>query len=188
LIANADKTLNRQLSAQRHISVRPQLGLGRDGQQSADHMIYIASDHAGFALKSVLYNYLKEQDLAVEDVGPFKYDKDDDYPDFIYPCAAKVASGDGNRGIVIGFSGQGEALVANKVRGIRAAIFQGGDLKIVELSRQHNDSNVLSLASSFVNEDLAKQAVDLWLSAKFEGGRHQRRIDKIKKIEQQTFR
>jgi ribose 5-phosphate isomerase B len=151
-------------------------------------MIYIASDHAGFELKNKLVEYLKEQDLEVEDVGPFKFDKDDDYPDYIYPCAVKVAAEDGNKGIVLGLSGNGEAMVANKVRGIRCALYQGGDLKIIELSRQHNDANVLSLGFGFVTEQQAKQAVDLWLKTGFEGGRHLRRIEKIKKIEQETFK
>ncbi len=151
-------------------------------------MIYIASDHAGFELKNTLCQYLKEQNLEVEDVGPFKYDKDDDYPDFIYPCAVKTASVDGNRGIVLGLSGNGEAIVANKVRGIRCALYQGGDLKIVELARQHNDANMLSLGFGFVSVAQAKAAVDLWLKTGFEGGRHQRRIDKIKRIEQQSFK
>jgi ribose 5-phosphate isomerase B len=152
-------------------------------------MIYIASDHAGFELKNTLFNYLKEKGLEVEDVGPFQYDKDDDYPDFIYPCAVKVKDGgDEARGIVIGWSGQGEAMVANKVRAVRAVIYQGGDAKIIELSRQHNNANVLSLGAGFVNADSAKQVVDLWLKTPFEGGRHQRRLDKVKQIEAEAFK
>ena len=151
-------------------------------------MIFLASDHAGFEFKNTLYNYLKEQGLDVEDVGPFGYDKDDDYPDFIYPCAVKVVSVLGNRGIIIGHSGQGEAMVANKVRGARAAVFTGGDLEIVKLSRQHNDANMLSIGAHFVDQALAKQAVDIWLQTAFEAGRHQRRLDKIKQIEQEIYK
>ena len=142
-------------------------------------MIYIASDHAGFELKNTLCNYLKEQDLEVEDVGPFKYDKDDDYPDFIYPCAVKVASVEGNKGIVLGLSGNGEAIVANKVRGIRCAIYQGGDLKIIELSRQHNNANVLVLAGRKTPVALAEACLDAFLDTAFEGGRHARRVAKL---------
>jgi ribose 5-phosphate isomerase B len=79
-------------------------------------------------------------------------------------------------------------MVANKVRGIRCALYQGGDLKIIELSRQHNNANMLSLGFGFVTVPQAQQAVDLWLSTKFEAGRHQRRIDKIKKIEQELYK
>lgn len=151
-------------------------------------MIYIASDHAGFELKNQLLNYLKESGMEVEDVGPFKYDKDDDYPDYVYPCAVKTVESVDNFGIVIGFSGQGEALVANKVKGSRAVVYLGGDLKIIELSRQHNNANILSLGAGFVNFELAKSAVDLWLKTKFEGGRHERRLDKIKAIEQELYK
>lgn len=152
-------------------------------------MIYIASDHAGFAFKHALLAYLKEKGLAVEDMGPFVYEKSDDYPDFIYPCAVKVAMGQSNeKGIVIGFSGQGEAIVANKVRGIRAAIYPGGNLDIVKLSREHNDSNILSLGAGFLTVDEAKQALDLWLATPFAGERHLRRINKIKEIEKRLYK
>jgi ribose 5-phosphate isomerase B len=147
-------------------------------------MIFIASDHAGFELKQVLIDYLKSKNIAVEDCGPFAYDKQDDYPDLIHPCAEKVAADKNNRGIVIGYSGQGEAIVANKVKGIRAAVYYGSSQEIIKLSRQHNDANVLSLGAGFLSIDEARQAVDLWLSAEFEGGRHERRLSKIDKIEQ----
>lgn len=147
-------------------------------------MIYIASDHAGLELKQQIIDYLKSKSLAVEDCGPFNFDPDDDYPDFIYPCAQKVAASPDNRGVILGGSGQGEAIVANKVKGIRAAVYNAPNLKIAELSRQHNDANVLSLGARFLSWDEVKAALDLWLSAPFEGGRHQRRIEKIGKIEQ----
>src|SRR3989338_3263018 len=146
-------------------------------------MIYIASDHAGFSLKNTLYNHLKEQGLEVDDCGAHKFDKDDDYPDFIYPCAQKVALDSSGRGIVIGFSGQGEAITANKVKGVRAVLYYGGNTEIIKLSRQHNNANVLSLGAGFISVDEAKQAVDLWLKTAFEGGRHERRIEKIKNLE-----
>lgn len=147
-------------------------------------MIYIASDHAGFELKNTLFQYLKEQGLEVEDVGPLAYNKDDDYPDFIYPCAVKVAQGLPNaRGIIIGFSGNGEAIVANKVKGIRAAVYYGGNKEIVRLSRDHNDANILSLGAGFIATEEIKKIIDEWLKLPFGGGRHQRRIDKISKLE-----
>src|SRR3989344_3475872 len=146
-------------------------------------MIYIASDHAGFELKNQLVGYLKSKGLEVEDCGPAAYDKDDDYPDLIYPCAQKVASQSENLGIVIGYSGQGEGLVANKVKGIRATVYYGGNMEIIKLGRKHNDANVLSLGAGFLSVDEAKQAVDLWLATEFEAGRHQRRIDKVSQLE-----
>jgi ribose 5-phosphate isomerase B len=147
-------------------------------------MIFIASDHAGFELKNQIVEYLKSLGQEVEDCGPFELNKDDDYPDFIYPCAQKVASHPENRGIILGMSGQGEAIAANKVKGIRAAVYNCDNPEIVKLSRQHNDANVLSIGAKFLNLNDIKVAIDLWLQTPFEGGRHQRRIDKIAKIEQ----
>jgi ribose 5-phosphate isomerase B len=147
-------------------------------------MIYIASDHAGFELKQKLIAHLKDTDQEVEDCGPFKVDPDDDYPDFIYPCAQKVAQNPGSMGIVLGMSGQGEAIVANKVKGIRAALYYGGHEDIIKLARQHNNANILSLGARFVTPEQIERAVDLFIETGFDGGRHQRRIEKINKIEQ----
>lgn len=152
-------------------------------------MIYIASDHAGFELKNKLVGYLKSKGHEVEDMGANEYDENDDYPDIIYPCALRVAESQAQGklddvGIVIGGSGQGEAIVANKVKGIRAAVYYGGNLEIVKRSRDHNNANILSLGARFLTYDEAKEAVDLWLTTKFENPeRHVRRIEKIKKIE-----
>lgn len=147
--------------------------------------IYIAADHAGFDLKKVLVEYLKSKGHDVEDCGAHQLNPADDYPDFIYPCAQKVSSDSVSLGIVIGGSGQGEAMVANKVKGIRAAVYYGGNQDLVRLSRQHNDANVLSLGARFLTIDEAKVAVDLWLETKLIGEeRHLRRIEKIKKIEE----
>jgi len=146
--------------------------------------IYIASDHAGFHLKKQLIQYLKVKDFEVEDCGAFELDETDDYPDFIIPCAQKVAGDSSSAGIVIGGSGQGEAMCANKVKGIRAAIYNGGDAKTVgRLAKEHNNANVLSLGARFISPDDAKKAVSAWLDAEFEGGRHVRRVDKIAKYE-----
>ena len=149
-------------------------------------MIYIASDHAGFHLKKQLIQYLKIKGLEVEDMGVFELDENDDYPDFIIPCAQKVAAESDSVGIVIGGSGQGEAIAANKVKGIRAALYYGGNLEIVRFSREHNDTNVLSLGARFLTGDEAKKAVSIWLETGFDrASRHQRRHDKIAKFEEQ---
>lgn len=146
-------------------------------------MIYIGADHAGFKLKKRTKQLLDKLGLEYEDVGPEKLDEKDDYPDFIIPVAQKVSGDSKSRGLVFGGSGQGEAIAANKIKGIRAALYYGGSLDIVRLSRAHNDSNILSIGARFVSEKLAVQAVKLWLKTGFEGGRHQRRIDKISDIE-----
>ena len=147
-------------------------------------MIYIASDHAGFELKNKLISFLKEIGQEHEDIGPPSYDKLDDYPDYIIPAAKKVAENPNNRGIVIGGSGQGEAIAANKVKGIRAALYYGGPKDIVQLSKTHNNSNILSLGARFLNEEETKEVVKLWLETSFtEEERHSRRISKIKEYE-----
>lgn len=148
--------------------------------------IYIASDHAGFDLKQKLVEFLRTQDFLVEDLGSYELNPEDDYPDYIYPLALRVAQGAVNQdfGIIIGGTGQGEAMVANKVKGIRAAVFYGGSLDIIKLSKEHNDANVLSLGARFLTEDEAKQAVKLWLETKFsQDARHVRRIGKIHHLE-----
>ena len=161
--------------------------------------IYIASDHAGFHLKKQLIQYLKVKDFEVEDCGAYELDEADDYPDFIIPCAEKVAQDKESLGIVIGGSGQAEAIAANKVRGARAVVFYGPILphgaadvtgrisrdayEMVKLTRMHNNANVLSLGARFLTGDEAKKAVSAFLENKFEGGRHERRIEKIEKVE-----
>jgi len=147
-------------------------------------MIYLASDHAGFDLKEAVKEYLAELNEAVEDFGAYSVNPDDDYPDFIIPAAQKVAEDlVNNRGIIFGGSGQGEAIAANKVQGIRAAVYYGGSLDIIKFSRQHNNANVLSFGARFVTPEEAKKAVKLWLETEFEDGRHGRRIKKIQAFE-----
>jgi len=141
--------------------------------------IYLGSDHAGYELKEKLKKFLNELGHEVEDKGAFKYDSEDDYPDFIKPVAEAVAKDSESRGIVLGGSGQGEAIVANRVRGVRVAVYYGNNLDIVKLSREHNDANVLSFGARFISEEEAKKAVELWLKTPFEGGRHERRVKKI---------
>jgi ribose 5-phosphate isomerase B len=145
--------------------------------------IYIGSDHAGFAMKGELALYLANAGHEVYDCGPREYNHDDDYPDYISKVAMHVSKDADDslvRGIVIGYSGQGEAIVANRFPHIRGAVFYGGSKHILTLSREHNNANILSLGANFVTSQEAKQAVDLWLSTKFTGEeRHKRRIKKI---------
>lgn len=142
--------------------------------------IYIASDHAGWELKEILIPFLKERGHQVEDMGAGAYNKDDDYPDFITPLAARVSGDQYSFGIVIGHSGQGEAMVANRVRGVRCALYYATSADILRLSREHNNANVLSLGAHFITPDAAKQAIDLWLSIPFPGEeRHVRRLSKF---------
>lgn len=145
--------------------------------------IYIASDHAGFDLKEKLKAYLSELGYPVEDFGNFIYDEKDDYPDFMFSVAKKVAEDpERNRGILIGGSGQGEAMIANRFKGVRAAVIYHCNEGIVRLSREHNDANVLALGARFLNTDEARHAVKLWLETPFSNEeRHKRRILKIDK-------
>lgn len=143
-------------------------------------MLYIASDHAGFELKTELLKFFQEQKIDAEDCGAITYNDQDDYPDFIIPCAEKVVANPGSLGIVIGGSGQGEAIAANKVKGVRAALWYGGNKDIITLSKEHNNANVLSLGARFITVEEAKEAVLLWLKTKFsEEKRHVRRLEKI---------
>lgn len=147
-------------------------------------MIYLGADHAGFELKEEIKEYLGELGMEVEDMGAYELNEDDDYPDYILPVAEKVASTADSQGIIFGGSGQGEDMVADKVKGIRSAVYYGGPLDVVRLSREHNDANILSLGARFINTDEAKEAVKLWLETEFEGGRHERRVKKISEIEE----
>ncbi len=145
--------------------------------------ILIASDHGGFALKERLLSFLKKKGLRVKDLGPFT-DERCDYPEFAYALALKISRGEAEKGILICKSGIGNSIVANKLPGVRAAL--SFNVKIAKLSRMHNDSNVLVFGSLFVNADLAKKITTAWLNTKFEGGRHKRRLDQIKKIERKV--
>ena len=149
-------------------------------------MIYLATDHAGFELKEKIKKYLVELGMEVEDLGAHEFNPEDDYPDFVRPVAEAVANDpERSRGIIFGGSGQGEAIVVNKVKGIRAAVYYGGPVDIVKLSRQHNDANILSLGARFITLEQAKEAIKVWLDTKFEGGRHKRRMHKISEFEQE---
>ena len=125
--------------------------------------IYIGSDHAGMELKGVLTTFLRANGHDVEDLGAHTLDPLDDYPDFIHPVAEAVANDSTSRGIILGGSGQGEAMCANRVKGVRAAVYYGGPFDIAVLSREHNDANILSLGARFVEEDEAREVVRVWL-------------------------
>lgn len=145
--------------------------------------IFLGADHAGFELKEHVKKYLLKQGIKVEDKGAFAFDKKDDYPDFIVPAAKAVAKNRNSRGIIFGASGQGEAIAANKVKGIRAALYYGGNMEIVKLSRTHNNANILSLGARFLGKEEAIEAVRLWLYTEFSNeSRHVRRIKKIGRI------
>ena len=142
--------------------------------------IYIASDHAGFELKKILSDFLREQGEELVDLGPVMLEPQDDYPDYIERLAERVAAEEGSFGIAIGGSGEGEAMAANRVRGARAAEYYGGDLSVVKVSREHNDANILSLGARFITGVDAKKAVLLFIHTPFSGEeRHQRRINKL---------
>ena len=142
--------------------------------------IAIGADHAGFPLKQHLLATLARLGHDVDDRGTHN-DQAVDYPPICADVARLVVSGSADRGIVIGGSGQGEQMTANKVHGIRAALCN--DLYTARLSREHNDANVLALGGRVVGFGLAEEIVALWLSTRFEGGRHKRRVDQIMEIE-----
>jgi ribose 5-phosphate isomerase B len=138
--------------------------------------IAIASDHAGYQYKEKIKKHLTSKGYQVKDFGTGS-EEPVDYPLFIRPAAEAVARGECDQGVVIGGSGNGEAIVANKVRGIRCAVCWNTDS--ARLAREHNDANVISLGQRMMGPETALDIVDTWLSAQFEGGRHKRRIEEI---------
>ena len=141
--------------------------------------IHLATDHAGLELKNAIKDCLKEKGHEVTDHGAHEYDAQDDYPDFIFPCARAVAADPESRGIILGGSGQGEAMAANRIKGVRAAVYYGSEREIARLSREHNNANVLSLGARFISEQEIYDIIETWLDEPFKGGRHQRRIEKL---------
>lgn len=155
--------------------------------------IYFASDHAGFELKNVLLAYVRDElGYPTDDCGAYEYDSGDDFVEFVQKAVGAVSESPSlNKAIILGGSGQGEAMVANRLRGIRAVVYygnptrkqmdaDGNTLDIITLSRLHNDSNVLSLGARFLDVTEAKEAVSLWLRTEFiSEERHMRRIEKI---------
>ncbi|WAC08276.1 MAG: ribose 5-phosphate isomerase B [Thermodesulfobacteriota bacterium] len=142
--------------------------------------VILASDHRGYQLKDSLKKFLEEKKIEFLDVGTFSADSVD-YPDFAMLAAEKVSRGDYDRGILICGSGIGMCIVANKFTGVRAALCH--DVFTAEMSRKHNDSNMLVLGADVMNEELARKILLVWLETRFDGGRHLRRIQKISEIE-----
>lgn len=144
-------------------------------------IIHLATDHAGLAYKEALKEYLVGEGIEVVDHGATELLPEDDYPDYMKVCAEAVASDpDNSMGVIFGGSGEGEAMVANRVLGIRATVYYGGPTDILTLSREHNAANILSLGARFLSPDEAIQAVALWLSTPFSNEeRHVRRISKF---------
>ncbi|MCG8700448.1 MAG: ribose 5-phosphate isomerase B [Bacteroidales bacterium] len=136
----------------------------------------IASDHAGFEMKEKVKVYLESKGFDIKDFGAFSSESSD-YPDFAHPMASAVENGEFTRGITLCGSGNGINITANKHAGIRSAICWRAD--IARLAREHNDANVCAIPARFIDENLAKEIVDTFLTTEFEGGRHQRRVDKI---------
>jgi ribose 5-phosphate isomerase B len=142
--------------------------------------IYLGSDHAGYDLKEKIKDFLVGEKYSVIDFGADNFSVEDDYPDFIRPVAEAVADDVDSKGIIFGGSGQGEAIVANRSRGVRCAVYYGGPKEIITLSRQHNDANILSIGARFVSVDDIVEIINLWLDTDFsQEERHKRRIDKI---------
>tara|TARA_B100000945_G_scaffold27897_1_gene19442 strand:+ start:224 stop:661 length:438 start_codon:yes stop_codon:yes gene_type:complete len=144
-------------------------------------IVHLATDHAGLDLKNTIKEYLLDKGYDVTDHGAHEYDALDDYPDFIFPCARAVAADPSSRGIILGGSGQGEAMAANRVRGVRAAVFYNGPEEIIKLSREHNNANILSLGARFMSKEEIFKMIEIWFEEPFEGGRHERRIEKLDK-------
>lgn len=156
----------------------------------------LSTDHAGFEQLQKLEQFLTQQGHICVNFGPAKFDPTDDYPDFIFPAAQAVASGECEAGIIFGSSGQGEAMVANRLKGVRCGVFYGpaqapgavdadgglpeDDFEILRLNRQHNHANMLSLAGRFMDQSMIEKAVTVWLQTPYsEIERHVRRVHKI---------
>jgi len=138
--------------------------------------VAIGSDHAGYTYKQAIIAHLTSQGYTVKDYGTDSTESCD-YPDFIRPVAKAVAAGEFDRGIVLGGSGNGEAIVANRIKGVRCGLCWNEQIAV--WNRSHNDGNVLSIGERTVSQQDALHIVDTWLNTEFEGGRHQPRIDKI---------
>ncbi|MFA5361732.1 MAG: ribose 5-phosphate isomerase B [Candidatus Omnitrophota bacterium] len=142
--------------------------------------LIIGSDHAGFKLKEELKRYLEKKGIRVEDAGTYSEERCD-YPRYAAAVAEKVSAGRVKKGILICMTGIGNSIVANRFPGVRASLCC--NIKAARLTREHNDSNVLVLGAAFIDGNLAKRIVQVWLHTSFAGGRHARRLNLIKKIE-----
>lgn len=144
-----------------------------------NEIIPIACDHAGYELKLKVIDHLRQRGLEVQDYGTHSTDSCD-YPDYAHPLGAAIDRGDYRRGIVICGSGNGVQMTVNKYRGVRCALCWTPE--IARLGRQHNDANVLALPARFIEQETALDIVDAWIDTPFEGGRHQRRVEKISRM------
>ena len=143
-------------------------------------MLVIASDHGGFALKQELMEHLRARGVEFEDIGTYS-EESCDYPVYAEKAARGVAEGKYEKGILVCGTGIGMSLAANKIKGIRCALLS--DLMSARLTRQHNDANMIAMGAAVLGEMLALEIVDVFLTTEFQGGRHQRRIDKIMALE-----
>lgn len=141
--------------------------------------VHLATDHAGLELKNIIKDYLLNKGHDVKDHGAYEYDALDDYPDFIFPCAIAVSEDQESKGIILGGSGQGEAMAANRIQGCRAAVYYSGPIEIVKLSREHNNANILSLGARFMTQDEIFGIIEIWFSEPFAAGRHTKRVEKL---------
>lgn len=152
--------------------------------------IVIASDHAGFELKKHLISYIEDMGFEVTDFGPLLYDENDDYPDYVKSVGEYISQNhnpEEYRGVVIGGSGQGENICANRYANVRSALIYGNDFDLnqnmAKLSREHNNANVISFGSRFIENEMAAELLKIWLLEKFTGDeRHVRRLSKIENI------
>ena len=145
--------------------------------------IAIGTDHAGFDLKNIIVEYLEKKQFDVKDYGAIKFDKEDDYPDLIKPVALAVSKGEFDFGIILGYSGQGEAIVANRIKGVRAIVYNSDNIELIKLSREHNNANIISIGAGFVDKKKILNAIDLFLNTDFSNiERHKRRIEKINNL------
>lgn len=147
----------------------------------AKEKIAIASDHAGVELKAVLVELLEQEGFEALDLGPDSPEQSVDYPDYGKAVAKRVSAGDVERGVLICGTGIGMSIVANKFSGVRAALVH--DRFTAEATKSHNNANILVMGARVVSAELAGELVKLWLSTEYEGGRHQRRLDKISELE-----
>jgi ribose 5-phosphate isomerase B len=147
--------------------------------------ILLGADHAGFDLKNKVKDYLTNEGFTIEDMGAHTLVPDDNYPEIMLPVAMRIVSaGDDTKAIVFGKSGNGEAIICNRLPGVRAAVYHGKNMEIVRLSRQHNDANVLSIGAGFVEAEEAIEAVRVWISTPFSNEeRHVKRIEMLDNIE-----
>lgn len=144
--------------------------------------IYLSGDHAGFNIKEKIKLFLKKLNYNIIDLGPYEYNKNDDYPDFVIPMIKEMKKSKDSLGIVFAGSGQGEAILSNKFKGIRASVYYGKNPKIPKLAREHNDSNILCIGAFFVKEAEAKKAIKDFLNSNFSKGRHESRLKKFENL------